>query len=253
MKGTALVTGGRRGIGKAIALALARDGYDIVLNDMSASPELNAVVDEIEGLERKCGVAIGDISKVELHDAMLDEAERTGPLTTLVNNAGVSVLNRGDLLDVTIDSYDLCNDVNTRGTFFLSQAFAKRLLARNRSAVHHSIINISSANSVAVSVARGEYCVSKAGLSMVTKLFAARLANEGIGVYEIRPGFIETDMVRPVKAKYDRLIDEGLTAISRFGQPEDVAQVASTLAQGLLPYTVGEAISVDGGLLTVRY
>ncbi len=253
MKGTALVTGGRRGIGKAIALALARDGFDIVLNDMSASPELDAVVDEIEGLERKCGVAIGDISKVELHDFMLDEAERTGPLTTLINNAGVSVLNRGDLLDVTIDSYDVCNDVNTRGTFFLSQAFAKRLLTRNRSAVHHSIINISSANAIAVSIARGEYCVSKAGLSMVTKLFAARLANEGIGVYEIRPGFIETEMVRPVKAKYDRLIDEGLTAISRFGQPEDVAKVASTMAQGLLPYTVGEAISVDGGLLTVRY
>lgn len=253
MKGTALITGGRRGIGKAIALALARDGYDIVINDMSASRELDVVIEEIKELERKCGVALGDISRVDLHDAILAEAEKIGPLTTLVNNAGVSVLNRGDLLDVTVDSYDLCNDVNTRGTFFLSQAFAKRLLARKRSSAHHSIINISSSNAVAVSVARGEYCVSKAAVSMVTKLFAARLANDGIGVYEIRPGFIETDMTRPVKAKYDKLIDEGLTAIKRFGQPEDVARVASTLAQGLLPYTVGEAIAVDGGLLMVRY
>ena len=136
---------------------------------------------------------------------------------------------------------------------FRSQAFAKRLLARKRGPQHHSIINISSSNSVAVSIARAEYCVSKAAVSMVTKLFAARLANEGIGVYEIRPGFIETDMILPVKAKYHKLIDEGLTAIKRFGQPEDVACVASTMAQGLLPYTVGEAISVDGGLLTVRY
>jgi NAD(P)-dependent dehydrogenase (short-subunit alcohol dehydrogenase family) len=156
MRGTALITGARRGIGKAIALALARDGYDIVINDMTTSPELYAVVDEIEGLERKCGVALGDISRVDLHDAILDEAEKVGRLTTLVNNAGVTVLNRGDLLDVTVDSYDLCNDVNTRGTFFLSQAFAKRLLSGKRSEAHCSIINISSANAVAVSVARGE-------------------------------------------------------------------------------------------------
>jgi NAD(P)-dependent dehydrogenase (short-subunit alcohol dehydrogenase family) len=253
MKGTALITGGRRGIGRAIALELARDGFDIVINDIAASPELDAVVAEIEGLERKCGLALGDVSRVDLHDHILDEAERVGPLTTLVNNAGVSVLSRGDLLDVTIESYDLCNDVNSRGTFFLSQAFAKRLLARKRGAEHHSIINVSSSNAVAVSIARGEYCVSKAALSMVTKLFAARLANDGIGVYEIQPGFIETEMVKPVKAKYDQLIEEGLTAMRRFGQPDDVARVASTMAQGLLPYTVGQAIAVDGGLLTVRY
>jgi NAD(P)-dependent dehydrogenase (short-subunit alcohol dehydrogenase family) len=253
MKGTALITGGRRGIGKAIALAMARDGYDIVINDLAASPELDQVVTQIKTLQRKCGVALGDISKLEMHEAILDVAEKVGPLTTLVNNAGVSVLNRGDLLEVTIDSYDLCNDVNTRGTFFLSQSFAKRLLARQRGDMHHSIINISSSNAVAVSIARGEYCISKAAVSMVTKLFAARLANDQIGVYEIRPGFIETDMTRPVKEKYDNLINQGLTAIKRFGQPEDVARVASTMAQGLLPYTVGEAIAVDGGLLTVRY
>lgn len=253
MRGIALVTGGRRGIGKAIALTLAHDGFDIVINDMSPSAELDAAVAEVRALNRRCISVLGDISKIETHDAMLEAAEKIGPLTTLVNNAGVSVLNRGDLLDVTVDSYDLCNDVNARGTFFLCQAFARRILGRKRADVHHSIITISSANAVAVSIARGEYCVSKAAVSMVSKLFASRLSNEGIGVYEIQPGFIETDMTAPSKAKYDALIEGGLTVVKRFGQPDEVARVASTMAQGLLPYTVGQAIAVDGGLLSVRY
>jgi NAD(P)-dependent dehydrogenase (short-subunit alcohol dehydrogenase family) len=253
MIGTAFVTGARRGIGKAIALTLARDGYDIAVNDMAASPALDEVITEIKAMGRKCVAVLGDISKIETHSQLLDQAEKLGPITTLVNNAGVSVLHRGDILDVTIDSYDLCQDVNTRAAFFLCQSFARRLLERPRSSVHHSIIIISSANAEALSIMRGEYCVSKAAVSMVSKLFAARLSNEGIGVYEIRPGFIDTDMVAPSKAKYDKLIDEGLTVIKRFGQPEEVARVASTMAQGLLPYTVGQAIAVDGGLLSVRY
>lgn len=253
MIGTAFVTGARRGIGKAIALTLARDGYDVALNDMAASKALDDVVAEVKGLGRKCVAVLGDISKIEMHGAMLDAAEKLGPITTLVNNAGVSVLHRGDLLDVTVDSYDLCQDVNTRATFFLCQTYARRVLDRPRPSVHHSIITISSSNAVALSIMRGEYCVSKAAVSMVSKLFAARLSNEGIGVYEIRPGFIDTDMVAPSKAKYDKLIDEGLTVVKRFGQPDEVARVASTMAQGLLPYTVGQAIEVDGGLLSVRY
>jgi NAD(P)-dependent dehydrogenase (short-subunit alcohol dehydrogenase family) len=253
MIGTAFVTGARRGIGKSIALTLARDGYDVAVNDMAASKGLDDVVAEIKDLGRKCVVVLGDISKIETHAALLDIAEKIGPITTLVNNAGVSVLHRGDLLDVSVDSYDLCQDVNARATFFLCQTFARRLLERPRSAVHHSIITISSANAVAISIMRGEYCVSKAAVSMVSKLFAARLSNEGIGVYEIQPGFIDTDMVAPSKAKYDKLIEEGLTVVKRFGQPDEVARVASTMAQGLLPYTVGQAIAVDGGLLSVRY
>ncbi len=253
MIGTAFVTGARRGIGKAIALTLARDGYDVAINDMAASPALDEVITEIKNLGRRCVAVLGDISKIETHSTMLDQAEKLGPLTTLVNNAGVSVLHRGDLLDVGVDSYDLCQDVNTRATFFLCQAFSRRVLERPRPALHHSIITISSANAEALSIMRGEYCVSKAAVSMVSKLFAARLSNEGIGVYEIRPGFIDTDMVAPSKAKYDKLIDEGLTVIKRFGQPEEVARVASTMAQGLLPYTVGQVIAVDGGLLSVRY
>jgi NAD(P)-dependent dehydrogenase (short-subunit alcohol dehydrogenase family) len=253
MIGTAFVTGARRGIGKAIALTLARDGYDVAVNDMAASPALDDVVAQIKSLGRNCIAVLGDISNLNAHSSLLDAAEKLGPITTLVNNAGVSVLSRGDLLDVNVDSYDLCQDVNTRATFFLCQAFARRILDRPRALVHHSIITISSSNAEAISIMRGEYCVSKAAVSMVSKLFAARLSNEGIGVYEIRPGFIDTDMVAPSKAKYDKLIDEGLTVIKRFGQPEEVARVASTMAQGLLPYTVGQAIAVDGGLLSVRY
>ena len=253
MIGTAFVTGARRGIGKAIALTLARDGYDVAVNDMAVSPALDEVVTEIKKLGRQCIVVLGDISKIETHKTMLDQAEKLGPITTLVNNAGVSVLHRGDILDVSVDSYDLCQDVNTRATFFFCQAYARRVLDRPRPPVHHSIITISSANAEAVSIMRSEYCVSKAAVSMVTKLYAARLSDEGIGVYEIRPGFIDTDMVAPSKAKYDKLIAEGLTVIKRFGQPDEVGRVASTMAQGMLPYTVGQAIAVDGGLLSVRY
>lgn len=253
MRGTAFVTGARRGIGKAIALTLAQDGFDVAVNDVEGSPEIDAVVAEIKSLGRNTIAVIGDISNIQSHTAMLDQAETIGQLSTLVNNAGVSVLSRGDLLEVSEKSYNRCMDINVRGTFFLSQAFAKRLLAQAQKTKHRSIINISSANVSAVSIARGEYCISKAAVSMTSKLFAARLSNEGIGVYEIQPGFIETEMTAPAKAKYDKLIEEGLTVIKRFGQPDDVARVASTMAQGLLPYTVGQAIQVDGGLLSVRY
>lgn len=253
MTQAALVTGGRRGIGKAIALALADQGFDVAVADVVASDELSAVAAEIAARGRKSAAIAADIGAIGAHDAVLDQAEAAlGPLTTLVNNAGVSVLNRGDLLDVSPESYDRCLAVNTRGTFFLTQAFARRLL-KNPSTAHRSIVTVSSANAVAPSIARGEYCVSKAGAAMITKLFAARLSNDGIGVYEIQPGFIETDMTAPSKAKYDALIEGGLTVIKRFGTPEEVARIAVTLASGLLPYTSGQVIQADGGLLSVRY
>lgn len=253
MTGAALVTGARRGIGKAIALALADAGFDVAVADVVQSDELEAVAQAIRSRGRKAGALIGDIADIAGHGALLDAAEAAiGPLTTLVNNAGVSVLNRGDLLDVTAESYDRCQSVNTRGTFFLTQAFARRVLAVEGTA-HRSIVTVSSANAVAPSIARGEYCVSKAAASMVSKLFAARLSNDGIGVYEIQPGFIETDMTAPSKAKYDALIDGGLTVIKRFGTPDEVARIAVTLASGLLPYTSGQIIQADGGLLSVRY
>jgi NAD(P)-dependent dehydrogenase (short-subunit alcohol dehydrogenase family) len=253
MTQTAFVTGARRGIGRAIAIALADAGFDVALVDLQQAGELSGLASEIIAKGRKAVAIAGDISKLEEHAAMLDLAETAiGPLTTLVNNAGVGVANRGDLLDVNPESYDRCNDVNARGTFFLTQRFARKLL-HVASDAHRSIITISSANVVAPSITRGEYCISKAGVSMTSKLFAARLSNDGIGVYEIQPGFIETDMTAPVKAKYDKLIDDGLTIIKRFGKPEEVARIAVTLATGLLPYTAGQIIQADAGLLTVRY
>ena len=251
--GQVLVTGARRGIGKAIALALARADYDVAVADLDAGEELQAVAAEIRALGYKTAAIQADISDISSHKRILDEAEEAlGPLTTLVNNAGVSVMSRGDLLDVTPESYDRCMNVNARGTFFLTQEFARRL--RDVPAhCHRSIITVTSANASAVSIARGEYCMSKTAASMMSKLFASRLSDEDIGVYEIQPGFIETDMTAPSKAKYDALIEGGLTVVKRFGQPAEVGRIAVTLASGLLPYTVGQPIFIDGGLLTVRY
>lgn len=254
-KGKALITGARGGIGRAIALALTGEGFDVAVCDLALSEDLETVARQAAAKGVKAQAVTGDISDIAAHEQLLDEAEAAiGPLTCLINNAGVSVMSRGDLLDVTPQSYDRCQAVNTRGTFFLTQAFARRLMARDRDpALHHAIVTVSSANATAVSIARGEYCVSKAGVSMVSKLFAVRLADHGIGVYEIQPGFIETAMTAPSKAKYDALIDQGLTVIKRFGTPDEVGRIAATLALGLLPYTSGQAIQADGGLLTVRY
>lgn len=251
--GQVLVTGARRGIGKAIALALAAADYDVAVADVVAGDELQDVAQQIRDKGYKTAAIVGDIADLSSHNRMLDEAEAAlGPLTTLVNNAGVSVLNRGDLLDVTPESFDRCINVNTRGTFFLTQAFARRV-REVPSHCHRSIITITSANAQAASIARGEYCISKAGAAMMTKLFASRLSDEDIGVYEIQPGFIETDMTAPVKAKYQALVDGGMTVIKRLGTPQDVAQIAVTLASGHLPYTSGQVIMADGGLMTVRY
>ena len=251
--GQVLVTGARRGIGKAIALALAAADYDVAVADVVDDGELRGVAEQISATGMKSVAIAADISDLAAHKRILDEAEATlGPLTTLINNAGVGVLNRGDLLDVTPESFDRCVNINTRGTFFLTQAFAKRL-REVPSHCHRSIVSITSANASAVSIARGEYCISKAGASMMSKLFAARLSDEDIGVYEIQPGFIETEMTAPVKGKYDAMIEGGMTVIKRFGTPGEVARIAVTLASGLLPYTSGQIILADGGLMSVRY
>jgi NAD(P)-dependent dehydrogenase (short-subunit alcohol dehydrogenase family) len=251
--GQVLVTGARRGIGRAIALALADANFDVAVADIVESDELSDVSRQIADKGLKTAVIVADISDLSAHGRLLDEAETAlGPLTTLVNNAGVSVLSRGDLLEATPESFDRCLAVNARGTFFLTQAFAKRV-RDVPSHCHRAIITVTSTNAQAPSITRGEYCVSKAAASMTSKLFAARLSDEEIGVYEIQPGFIETDMTAPSKAKYDTLIQNGLTVIKRFGKPEEVARIAVTMAQGLLPYTSGQTILADGGLMSVRY
>jgi len=253
--GIAFVTGARRGIGKAIALELARNGFDVAALDYQVTDELCAVVRQIEAFGRRSTALGSDIGDISGHQRILDAAESAlGPLTCLVNNAGVSVLKRGDLLDVTPESYDRCQQINTRGTFFLTQAFARRLVERPaQPGQRRAIVTITSSNAVAASVARGEYCISKAGLSMASTLFALRLAEHGVGVYEIQPGLIETEMTAPSKSRYDQQMEAGLTAIRRWGRPEEVARVVAMLARDGLPYTVGQPIRVDGGLLIPKF
>lgn len=250
----ALVTGARRGIGRAIALQLAQAGFDLVLSDVALSDELTATARNAIALGAQAVPLICDLADVDSHARLLNAAEAAlGPLDCLVNNAGVSVLSRGDLLDVTPEAYDHCLRINTRGTFFLTQAFARRLLAYPVGTHHRSIVTITSSNAQAVSVQRGEYCVSKAALSMVSSLFAVRLGEAGVGVYEVIPGLIATEMSSVSKARYDADIENGWLVVPRWGRPEEVGRVVTTLAQGLLPYTVGQAIRVDGGMLINKY
>jgi NAD(P)-dependent dehydrogenase (short-subunit alcohol dehydrogenase family) len=249
----ALVTGARRGIGRAVATLFAENGFDLALADLS-SDDLAEAAAACRGAGARVACVALDIADLDRHEPALDEIEAAlEPIDCLVNNAGVSVLARCDLLEVTPESFDRCLAVNTRGTFFFTQAVAKRMLARSEAPAHRSIITVTSANAVAASIFRGEYCVSKAGLSMASKLFAIRLAEAGIGVYEIQPGVIATDMTAPVKARYDEALAGDLALIKRWGEPADVARVALTAAEGRLPYTAGQAIQVDGGLLVPRF
>lgn len=245
----AIVTGAARGIGLSCAKALAQAGFHLILNDIQFNNG-DAVSDSI--------AIAADVSDLATHDRLIQSAiDQWGRLDCLVNNAGVSVMSRGDLLDVSPESFDRCLGVNTRAVFFLSQAVARRMILQGEvEARHRSIINITSSNAVAASIDRGEYCVSKSASSMITKLFGLRLAEAGIGVYEIRPGLIETEMTRPSKARYDARIhspENPLVPARRWGQPEEVAQVVRLMAEGRLPYSVGQAIAVDGGMTVLHY
>ena len=251
----AFITGSSRGIGLASALELAREGFDIALNARSDGAEL----DEAARLVAAEGVRVVkaplDVSRIEEHDAVLDRIEsELGPLTTLVNNAGVGVISRGDVLDVTEESYDRCLDVNAKALFFLTQAFAKRLVARERPAeLYHSVVNVTSANAAAVAAPRGEYCASKAAAAMISKVFAVRLGEFGIPVFDVQPGLIATEMTQAVIASYQKRAEEGLCLYPRVGQPEELGKVIASLATGKIPYTTGQAISVDGGMLVPRF
>lgn len=252
----AFITGSSRGIGLAAGLALARAGFAVALNGPADDDELKAAEAEVAAIGMPVVTVAGDVADIAAHDTMLDHAEQAiGPLSCLINNAGVSVLSRGDPLDVSEESYDRCQAVNTKAQFFLCQSWARRVLARDRNdGRFYSLINVSSANADAVAEPRAEYCVSKAGSAMVSKVFAVRLGRENIAVYDIRPGLIETAMTRQVSGLYQRRIDEdGLTLMRRLGQPEDVGKVMATLAAGGLPYTTGHVVPVDAGLLIPRF
>ena len=225
---TVLITGGTRGIGRGIAEKLRDEGWNVIVS--CRTPK------DIPGI--KCIVA--DNSKPEDRKKLVEEA---GDIDLLVNNAGIAPRLRADLLDMSEESMDELMKVNLYGPFFLTQQVANKMIKRGSG----MIINISSMSAYTVSVNRGEYCISKAGISMMTQLYAARLAEYGIPVYEIRPGIIRTDMTSGVTEKYDKLIDGGLLPISRWGTPEDIADAVSVLAEGRLRYSTGEVINVDGG------
>lgn len=251
----ALVTGSSRGIGLAAAQALAAEGFAIAVNGPADDDELKAAVETVRGSGAKAVAVPFDVADLSAHEKALAGVEdRLGPLTTLVNNAGVGVMNRGDPLDVSEESWDRCLSVNAKAVFFLTQTFARRLLARERDpAVLHSIINVTSSNAVAVAVPRSEYCVSKAAAAMASKTWAARLGEAEIAVYDVQPGLIATDMTAAVIDTYERRAREGLTLLPRVGTPEEIGAIIATLAAGRLPYTTGQAISADAGMLVPRF
>jgi len=248
----AFVTGGRRGIGRAICWALADGGFDIVINDIV---EDEAVGDTLSGIEARGGHATflrGDVGDLAGQEALVRAAwDAFAGIDCLVNNAGVQVAVRGDLLEVTAESWDRVIGINLRGPFFLTQRVARHMIAtppRQGSGGRRSIVNIASINSELASTNRGEYCISKTGVSMMTSLFALRLAPHSIAVNEIRPGLIRTDMTADVRDSYERQITGGLTPIARWGESEDVGRAVAFLASGAFPFTTGEALHVDGGL-----
>ena len=243
----ALVTGGARGIGAAIAVALAGEGCDVAVLDVIDAADTIAVVEAVgrRGLGVHC-----DVTSASDRSAALSAIENAfGRVDFLVNNAGVAPKKRSDLLAADEASYDRVMDINLKGPYFLTQAVANCMVSQRDagSGGWMCIVNISSCSAQAASPSRGEYCLSKAGVAMATKLWAARLAEYSIGVYEIRPGIIATDMTAVVKQKYDKLIAEGLTPIKRWGQPVDVAAAVAACVRGDMKFSTAEVINVDGG------
>ena len=237
----AVVTGGSRGIGKAIAQELLKKDFTVIVTARSKSSET-------EELQKQYGDKLVfmscDISSEKDRKNLSDFVEeKFGSLDFLVNNAGVAPRERKDILEITPDDFDYLMDINLKGTFFVTQELAPLLVKNKKS----RIVNISSVSAYTASVNRGEYCISKAGISMITKLFAARLAEYGVSVIEIRPGIIETDMTSKVKEKYEKLIAEGITPIDRIGKPEDVAKCVVSVAEGNFDFCTGTVIDCDGG------
>lgn len=249
MKKTAIVTGSSRGIGFAIARQLGLDGCSIVIVATGPQQDNQAALDELRALGIDCAYAQANIARQPDRQHILDCAlEAFGRVDILVNNAGVAPKVRADLLEMSEESFDYVVGVNTKGTMFLTQLVARQMIRQQPlHARKGTIVNVSSCSSAVSSVSRGEYCVSKAGVSMLTMLYADRLASEGILVHEVRPGVIETDMTSQVRGKYDAMIENGVFPIARWGTPEDVAGAVSLLCSDRLGYTTGNFIDVDGG------
>ena len=252
----ALVTGGNRGIGLGITRALLAEGYAVAI--LATREEPSDLVAELGEIGEVLYVR-GSVADLEDHHRYVDAAlERWGRIDLLVNNAGVAPTVRADLLEAEVDSFDRVLGINLRGPYFLTQLVARTMIERRDSqttasdtasdTVVGTIVNVSSISATTVSTNRGDYCISKAGVAMATQLWAARLAPEGILVYEVRPGVIATDMTAAVQEKYDAQFANGLAPMPRWGQPQDVAGAVVQLAAGRMPYSTGDIIHVDGGM-----
>jgi 3-oxoacyl-[acyl-carrier protein] reductase len=246
-----MVTGSSRGIGRGIAIALAAEGFDVVVNYARNAAAAEEVQREIESGGRRALLVQADVSVAADRAKLVAQTLAAfGQIDLLVNNAGVAPDVRADLLETSEESFDRLININLKGPYFLTQLVAREMLKKIGTGTISSpkIVNITSVSAYAASVNRGDYCIAKAGLAMMTQLYAARLAEHGINVYEIRPGIIQTDMTGPVKANYDELIfEKDLTPIRRWGQTDDVAKAVVAIANGLLPFSTGEVINVDGG------
>lgn len=254
MKKVALITGGSRGIGLGIAKQLALEGWHLAINGMR--PEIQvASLSELRDLGVEVHYCQGNVGEDVGRKVIMNEVLNAfGYLNVLINNAGVAPKERKDLLDTSEESYDRIMEINLKGAFFLSQMAAKSMIRSKKGQRDFPacIINISSISATIASINRGQYCISKAGMSMLTQLFAVRLGPEGIPVYEVRPGIIQTDMTAAVQDKYDQLIATGLCVTPRWGFPDDVGKAVASLVRGDLPYSTGQIIMVDGGLTIDR-
>ena len=251
----ALVTGGTRGIGLGVARALARERWDLALGGVRPEADVKDVVEELRREGNTVHYVRGDLARADDRARLItDVRERFGVVNALVNNAGRAPRVRADLLEATEESFEEVLRTNLQGPYFLTQALARDQVERRRTdpSFEASLIFVTSVSAEMASPNRGEYCVSKAGLSMAARLFAARLAEHGIPVYEVRPGIIATDMTAPVRETYDRRIADGLVPDRRWGQPDDVGRVVAALVRGDLPYATGTVINVDGGLSIPR-
>jgi len=247
---TAMVTGGSRGIGRAISLELARLGYAVTVNYATRPEAAQEVVAEIQAAGGRAISVGGDVGvAADRQELVRRTLEEFGRLDVLVNNAGITSQGRKDILEATEESWDRVFNTNLKGPFFLTQLVANEMVRQieTHTIPDGKIVNLSSISAFAVSTNRADYCMTKAAIGMMTKLFAQRLANQGVTVFEICPGVIESDMTAPVKEKYDRLIIEGLWPIRRWGQPSDVARAVAAIVSGYFPFSTGECIHVDGG------
>lgn len=255
MKKVALVTGGSRGIGLGISNNLAEAGFDLAINGVRDEDQVQDKIGQLKESGADVIYCQGDIASEEDRLSIVSKVkEHFGKLNVLINNAGIAPPERNDILDATESSFDKVISTNLKGTYFLTQSVANWMVEQKRAdtGFEASIVNVTSISSTLASTNRGEYCISKAGLSMASQLFAVRLAEYDIPVYEVRPGIIETDMTSGVKEKYDKLIDEGLTLQKRWGLPDDVGKAVVALTNQNFQYSTGQVIMVDGGLTIPR-